>query len=216
MRKCTEQLLCSQLPCWHRNKLSNNTFPEVLDSCHRVSELSILVMQSAIGHTCTFVLVYAPALKGNPRPTNWHLSVTPARCTDRSITRDVERRSVIQEKTEEGAWKMKTKRRERREMKKRRWRRRSKWRWDFRSLLETRWDESAAIWCFSTSQSFWFVSMCLWCCFSFCLCQSLLLDSQILFLLFWHSRCSYFTLAHTHTRAGFRLTLTPVERQSSI
>lgn len=96
-------------------------------------------------HTRTFIRMYAPALKGNPRPLNWHLSVTLASCTDRSITRDGERRSVSGEKTEEGeAWKLKTKRRERREMKRRR---RSKWRWDFWSLLETRRDESGAACC---------------------------------------------------------------------
>lgn len=82
---------------------TNSTFPEVCDICHHFSGLSILVVKSAIGHAHTFIHMYAPALEGNPRPLHRHLSVTLASCTDRSITRDGERRSMSQEKTEEEA-----------------------------------------------------------------------------------------------------------------
>lgn len=108
------QFLCSQLSCWHKKDTgfhtnTNSTFPEVCDICHHFSGLSILVVNSAIGHTHTVTHMYAPALKGNPRPLNWHLSVRPASCTDRNITSDGERRSVSNGKTEEAAWKTKKK-----------------------------------------------------------------------------------------------------------
>lgn len=174
-------------------------------------------MKSAIRHESTVIRMYAPALWGEPGPLNWHLSFRLAGCTDRSIMRNGERCSTSKAMTEEeDAWRMKM-----RGGRGRGWRggggetgggETSKACWRRCVMREAR----LAAWCFSTSTSFWFVSMCLWCCFFVCLCQSLLLDPQILLLLFWHCRCSCFTLRHTHSYFGLVHTLTPTWRQNSI
>lgn len=181
---------------------------------------SILVASRAIGHESTFIHMSPPGLKGRRCPSNWHLSVTQA-----ELHRQVHnngwwaaeqhkqrgnRGGCLKDKEERvggwvggwgrGGWGGG-------------WVRSSKRRWDFWSLLETPEDESAAARCLvflARHCSFWFVSMCLWCCWACLLLSISMIRPSDPPWLFPHSRCSYFaptcaqcwssgsTLSHTH------------------